>query len=56
MRAAVIMQHTRTGNNIGVKGAEALAEALKLNSTLEKLNLWGEGRLISACLCAPYFP
>ena len=37
--------NTRAGNRIGDKGAEALAEALKHNSTLEKLILWSEGRL-----------
>jgi len=28
------------GNNIDKKGAFALAEALKINSTLKELNLW----------------
>ena len=48
--------HKRAGNGIGDKGAEALAEALKHNSTLKELYLQGEGRLFSACLCTPYFP
>ena len=53
IRAAVIMRHTRAGNSVGDKGAQALAEALKLNSTLKVLGLACEGRLVSACLCAP---
>ena len=48
--------HTRAGNSIGDKGAEALAEALKHNSTLKVLGLGSEGRLVSACLCAPLPP
>ena len=31
-----------TGNRIGVEGAKAMSETLKVNSTLTTLNLWGE--------------
>ena len=31
-----------TDNNIGDKGAETLSEALKVNTTLTELDLWGD--------------
>ena len=31
-----------TGNGIGVEGAKAMSEMVKVNSTLTSLNLWGE--------------
>ena len=31
-----------TDNGIGVEGANAMSEMLKMNTTLKSLNLWGE--------------
>ena len=31
-----------TANKIGDEGAKSLSEMLKVNTTLTKLNLWGE--------------
>ena len=31
-----------TGNVIGAEGAKTLCDALKVNTTLKTLNLWGE--------------
>ena len=31
-----------TGNGIGVEGAKAMSEMVKVNSTLTTLDLWGE--------------
>ena len=35
-------QHQQTGNNTGAEGAKALSEALKVNTTLQSLDLWSE--------------
>ena len=32
-----------TGNGIGVRGAKAMSEMLKVNTTLTSLNLGGDG-------------
>ena len=34
----------KTGFKAGADGAKKLGEALKANTTLTKLNLWGENR------------
>ena len=34
-------QRHKTGNKIGAEGARALSEALKVNTTLTTLDLWG---------------
>ena len=31
-----------TGNGIGVEGAKAMSEMMKVNTTLTSLNLWSE--------------
>ena len=35
-------QHQQAGNDNGDEGTRALSEALKTNTTLQSLNLWGE--------------
>ena len=35
-------KHQQAGNNIGAEGARALSEALKTNTTLQSLELYGE--------------
>ena len=34
-----------TDNNIGAEGAKWISESLKTNTTLTKLNLWGDEKL-----------
>ena len=41
----------KAGNVIGVKGGIALSEALKVNTTLETLNLKGENQQYNAEEC-----
>jgi hypothetical protein len=41
-----------SGSGIGGAGAASIAEALKLNTTITSVNLWGECRAGAGVLCA----
>ena len=46
MKFIIIEQWKWTENNIGAEGASKMSESLMTNTTLTKLDLWGDDNII----------